>query len=75
MKIYKWVDNANGISIYTRNIPGWTYGWAGSPMICTSPDGLNWCARSDSRITGGFVANGKIEWYWNARQGAGFPFP
>jgi hypothetical protein len=74
MKIYKWPENTLSISIYTRNIPTWEFGTRNT-MTCAGPDGLNWCGRSDSRITGGFVANGKVGWYWNAKQGSGFPFP
>jgi hypothetical protein len=74
MILYKWPETSSSISIYTRNIPAWTFGNRDT-MVCPGPDGLNWCARSDSRITGGFVKPGVVGWYWNAKQGAGFPYP
>jgi hypothetical protein len=73
MKLYKWVEGG-GISTALRNIPAWNYG-VRSTMICTSPDNFNWCARSDSRITGGWVSNGIVGFLWNAKQGSGFPYP
>jgi len=74
MKLYKWPETSSSISSKLVNVPAWTFGFRGN-MICTSPDHLNWCARSDSRITGGWISNGIIGFLWNAGQGNGFPYP
>lgn len=73
MKLYRWTAG-DGISFRLVNIPVWNFGFRGN-MVCSSPDSLNWCARSDSRITGGWVSNGIIGFLWNARQGSGFAYP
>jgi hypothetical protein len=55
--------------------------------VCTVPGGANPCARADHRITGAAVlhnspipgglgpAADKVDFFWNVRQGNGFPFP
>jgi len=76
MKLYKWPESSSTISSALVDVPAWTFGFKGA-MICTSPDHLNWCARSDSRITGGWVSNGVLGFLWNANQDSahGFPYP
>jgi hypothetical protein len=74
MKLYKWPETSSTINSALVNVPAWTFGFRGT-MVCTSPDNLNWCARSDSRITGGWVTNGVLGFLWNANQGSGFPYP
>jgi hypothetical protein len=74
MKLYKWPETSSSISTSLVNIPAWNYGNRGT-MICTTPNQFNWCARSDSRITGGWISNGVIGFLWNAKQGSGFPYP
>ena len=46
-----------------------------SQNCCPSADGSQWCARSDSLVRAGWVANGVVGFMWNAKQGGGFPFP
>lgn len=38
-------------------------------MSCPGPDSINWCARSDDRITNGWTSSGYVGFFWNARQG------
>jgi hypothetical protein len=71
MKLYKWIESTNTINIAYRNTPAFTWG----SMSCPGPDGLNWCARSDSRILTGWINNGEVGFAWNVKQGGAFTYP
>ena len=71
MRIYKWTESTNTINIAVRNTPAFQWG----PMSCPGPDGINWCARSDSRILSGWINKGEIGFAWNVKQGGSFPYP
>ncbi len=73
MKIYRWPDSGS-LTFFNRNIPAWTYATS-TTSTCPGPDGLNWCGRSDSRISGGYISNGVVEFHWNAGKGAGLAYP
>jgi hypothetical protein len=49
--------------------------WAGTNYATQGPDGTNWLARADQRITGAWVADGVIGLAWTAGRKAGRPFP
>jgi hypothetical protein len=72
-RVYRQPENSTSIFWIDRNIPGWTF--LNRDGSCPSPDGQNWCARADSRIQAGWVANGTVGFMWNAKQGGNFPFP
>lgn len=76
MNIYKWPDAASTVDVFQKDIPKWEYGWNGN-MNCPTPGpaSIDPCDRSDSRISGGAVADGKVTFLWNARQDNTFPFP
>ena len=71
MKLYQWSESTNTINIAYRNTPAFQWG----SMSCPGPDGINWCARSDSRILAGWINNGEIGFAWNVKQGGSFPYP
>jgi hypothetical protein len=71
MRIYNWSESTNTINIANRNTPAFQWG----SMSCPGPDGINWCARSDSRILTGWINNGEIGFAWNVKQGGSFPYP
>jgi hypothetical protein len=74
MKLYKWQESGSSINFKLVNIPAWNFGLRGN-MNCPGPDTLNWCARSDSRISGGYFSQGVVGFIWHAKQGSGFPYP
>lgn len=74
MKIYKWPDASSTVDLFQRNIPVWQYGFGGN-MDCSTPNGIDACDRSDSRILGGSVADGNVTFLWNARQDNTFSYP
>lgn len=81
MRIYQQRETESGITWKDVDIPSWQLEQGASCPLdaagncCPSPDGLNWCSTSDSHIRAGWVANGKIGFMWNAKQGGPFPFP
>jgi hypothetical protein len=74
LRIYEWGENSSIYSWYDRAIPAWTDTPRGGAH-CAGPDGYNWCARTDDRLTGGWLANGTIGFFWNVKEGAGFTYP
>lgn len=74
-RIFAWPENSGNFFWYDRNIDAWTQINKRGDASCPGPDNLNWCARSDSRVTGGWAANGFVGFFWNAEQGSGFNYP
>lgn len=74
IRIFSWAENSGTFFWYDKDIDHWEYTDRGDAH-CPSPDGLNWCGRTDSRMTGGWVANGIIGFLWNVKEGNGFNYP
>jgi hypothetical protein len=74
MKLYKWVEASSSINTRLVDVPAWSFGFRGT-MLCPAPDGHNWCARSDSRISGGYLLGDVVGFVWHAKQGNGFNYP
>jgi hypothetical protein len=78
-RVFLQPENSGSIFWVDRAIPPWTF--ENGDASCPGPDGLNWCARADSRIHAGWVrqreynAIGEVGFMWNARGGPGLPFP
>jgi hypothetical protein len=79
--IYRWPD-AGSITTTSVTVPAWTFG--ARNMFCPvlpDPAHTNWCGRSDSRITGGWISRDlrtgqeMIGFLWNAKQGGAFRYP
>ncbi len=81
MRIYTLPEAGSALSYKDVKIPSWKLEQGSACPLdsaqncCPSPDGSNWCSRSDSEIRAGWVANGVIGFMWNAKQGGPFPFP
>jgi hypothetical protein len=79
IRIYEWKEGSNNVKTYDRQIPAWST--MNGESSCPGPDKINWCARADSRITGGWVSNDVVGFVWNADKGgvstygATFPYP
>jgi hypothetical protein len=80
-RIYQQRESETGISWKDVSIPAWQLEeGAACPLnaaqnCCPSPDGTNWCLKSDSTIRAGWAANGAVGFMWDAKQGGPFPFP
>jgi hypothetical protein len=78
-RVHRWPENSGTVPFVDRAIPAFTF--ENGNGVCTTPDGLNPCARSDSRLLAGWVRKGKYQtvgevgFMWDARQGGGFPYP
>jgi hypothetical protein len=78
-RVFWQPENSGSIFWVDRTIPGWTF--ENVDASCPGPDGLNWCARANSKIQAGWVrqreysAIGEVGFMWNARGGPNLPFP
>ena len=72
-RVYAWPENTTAMTSIARTIPAYTF--TSRDGICTVPNGRNPCGRADNRVTAGWVAKGVIGFYWNVKQGGGFPYP
>lgn len=76
MALYKWGDDlpANTIQRNVVEVPVWTL----DPTLydCPTPAAdNNWCARSDQRITNGWISGSTVGFFWNVDKGGEFPWP
>lgn len=76
MALYKWNEASpvTGIERRIVEIPLWTF----EPALYDCPTPLednNWCARSDDRITNGWISGDHIGFFWNVEKGGEFPWP
>lgn len=72
-RVYSWPENTTAMTSIARTIPAYTA--TNRDGTCTVPNGRNPCGRADSRVTAGWLAKGIIGFYWNVKQGGGFPYP
>jgi hypothetical protein len=90
IRIYEWDDHlpSTSIQIYDQEIDPWFILETGvgrcAPVTSIFAGVVlegNWCERSDSRITSGWISGTQIGFFWNAdagsrtRLGATFPWP
>jgi hypothetical protein len=72
MRIYEWneAEPWTEINQYDRRIDAWTTIRRGLAQ-CAGPTDSNWCGRTDSRITAGWVSGNLVGFMWNAGAGGG----
>jgi len=73
LRIFRWDDGGTTIFWDDVNLNAFTFLQRNG--VAVSPDGTNWAARADTRISGGFVAGVVIGFLWPAKQDATFPYP
>lgn len=71
MRLFRWAENSNTINWWDIGVAAWNGGNYSAP----GPDGRNWLARVDPRITGAWVGNGIVGAMWTANSQSGRPFP
>ena len=76
MAIYSWNDDLPASTIQRNivEIPVWNL----DPTLydCPTPEvENNWCARSDHRITNGWISGNTVGFFWNVDRGGEFPWP
>jgi hypothetical protein len=73
LRIWRLQETSTTVQFFSRSIPTWTPMDEGT--LCPGPDGTNFCGRADDRVMTGWVAAGKVGFFWNAGAGSGFPYP
>jgi len=75
--VYVQPESSATLYYVDRNVPAWTF--TERTGSCPVAGGGNPCARSDGRITSGWVRQhgdrGEVGFLWNVREGGGFPYP
>lgn len=71
VRVHSWPEDSDEVSQRDVDVTTWNAGDYSAP----GPDGFNWLARCDSRITGAWVADGVIGLAWTANSRGSRPFP
>ncbi|HEX6368571.1 MAG TPA: hypothetical protein VF006_06555 [Longimicrobium sp.] len=72
IQLFTWPESSTTVTDVAIAVSPWLGGTYSAP----GPDGKNWLGRCDPRITGGWVANGRIGFMWTAnRLASSRPFP
>ena len=76
-RLYAQPESTTTLSYVDRSVPAWTFTERNG--LCSVLGGGNPCARTDQRVTTGWVrqraGGGEIGFLWNVREGGGFPQP
>lgn len=51
------------------------YSFTNRDGTCPVPGGANPCLRADQRVVGAVSARGQLDFFWNVKEGNGFPLP
>ncbi len=68
LRLFSWPDTSNNISQWDIGVTSWN-----GNISSTAPNGVDWLARADSRITGATLGGGKITFMWTAGAGGNRP--
>lgn len=71
VRVFSWPEAADSPSVHDVDVSTWN---AGS-YVAEGPDGSNWLKRCDERITGAWLANGRIGLAWSANSRGPRQFP
>lgn len=76
-RLYTQDEAGTDLTYIDRTVPPWTN--TNRNGLCPVPGGGNPCARTDQRVTSGWVrraqGSGEIGFLWNVRDGGAFPYP
>jgi hypothetical protein len=71
VRLFTWPEADEHPTFRDVNVSAWSAG----TYVARGPDGANWLQRCDSRITGAWVADGKIGLAWTANRRGPRPYP
>ncbi len=71
VRIWSWATGQSSPSSVDRSVASWT----NNNRVCTDPGGFNPCDFLDSRILGGYAANGVVGFMWVPSQDGTFSYP
>jgi len=69
IRVYVWPENSRTLQTTEVNVEQFSYG----PYTSTGPDGADWIARADDRITAGWQSEDSIGFAWTAAISDGYP--
>jgi len=73
LRVFAWPESSTTVTSKVVPITAWN---GASPYGPVGPGSANWVGRCDGRITGAWIANGRLGFMWSAnRQGTARPFP
>lgn len=76
-RLYTQNENDTNLTSVDRAVPAWTA--TNRNGNCPVLGGRNPCARADQRVVSGWVrrnqSGGEIGFFWNVKEGNGFPYP
>ncbi|MGK7914818.1 MAG: hypothetical protein AB4038_04630 [Prochloraceae cyanobacterium] len=72
IRLFSWPETSNNVSWWDINVNRWT---GGNGYSAPGPDGNNWLARTDRRITGGWLARGILGFMWSVDRSGNRPLP
>jgi hypothetical protein len=76
-RVYVQPESSSALYYADRSVPAWTF--TERTGRCPVAGGGNPCARTDGRVTSGWVrqqnGRGEVGFLWNVREGGGFPNP
>ena len=74
-------DNAAAGDVFTRTMTSYlnterpSATSSANAATCALPDATDPCLRANDKINVGYTNGEEVGWFWNVRQGNGFPFP
>jgi hypothetical protein len=71
LRLYSWPDDSNTLSSWDVGVSTWSTG----NYVSNGPDGNNWLARTDPRITGAWISEGVLGFMWTVKERGGRPNP
>jgi hypothetical protein len=71
LRIHSWPDGSGTLGSFDVNVSTYSAG----PYSAPGPGSVEWLGRTDSRITGGWLAGTRAGFMWTAAAGSGRPFP
>ena len=75
IRLYEWKESSDSISWTDVQVSSFSTIRGEGGASCPSPDGGDACARMDSRLLGGWVANGTVGFLWEANSDTSHPYP
>ncbi len=71
VRVFEWKDNSNNVSFWDVSVTPWGNG----PYSSKGPGGVEWLSRCDDRITGAWLAGGRLGLMWTSSRLTGRPHP
>ncbi len=75
IRLYVWREDSDSITWTDVQVSSYSDIGGEGGASCASPDGGDACARIDSRILNGWIANGSVGFLWEANSDTGHPYP